>query len=257
MQTPPFVRVVEREWLVFVRLWRGIVFSTFLNPVLFLVAMGVGLGDLVDQNTGTVNGLDYLEFVAPALLVASAVQMAAGESMWPVLAGVKWMRYYHGIVATSIETQQLFAGFVAWTLVRTAISATAFLLVAALLGGVPSVWGVLAVPAASLCAAAFAAPIGAYSATKESDLTFPVILRILILPLFLFSGTFFPISQLPEWLERLAALSPLWHGVELARMATTGSFRAGATAGHVAFLTACIAAGSLWGARTFGRRLTS
>ncbi len=102
MTTPPVFRVVEREVRVFARLWRGAVFSTFLSPVLFLAAMGVGLGGLIDSHSGTVAGLSYLEFVAPGLLVASTMQIAANESMWPVLGAVRWVKNFHAAVATSI-----------------------------------------------------------------------------------------------------------------------------------------------------------
>jgi lipooligosaccharide transport system permease protein len=254
--TPPLVRIVEREALVYARLWRGLVFSTFVQPVLYLAAMGIGLGDLVSAHSGTIDGLSYLQFIAPGLLVASAMQLAASESLWPVLGGAKWMRQFHGVVATPIGAGELYGGFVLWTALRSMFGAAAFLLVAALLGAIPSAWGVLAIPAAALCAAAFCALLAAYSITVDSDASFPMIMRLGILPLFLFSGTFFPISQLPSALQPLAALSPLWHGVELARAATTGSFDPAAIAAHIAFLVACIVAGAIVGARTFARRLT-
>ena len=169
--TPALLRVVEREARVFRRLWRGSVYSSFITPVLFLAAMGVGLGGLIDERNGAVGGLDYLSFVAPGLLAASAMQTAAGESLWPVMAGTKWVRTFHAMVATPVGASDVYGGFVVWTAVRVAMSASAFVLVAALLGGVPSLWGVLAVPAAVLCAAAFAAPLAAFAATQDTDVT--------------------------------------------------------------------------------------
>jgi lipooligosaccharide transport system permease protein len=248
-------RVVEREVLVYRRLLRGLAFSTFVAPLLYLGAMGLGLGKLVDANSGHVQGLSYLEFVAPGLLVASAVQLGAGESMWPVLAGVKWMRFYDGVVSTSIEPSELYVGFVVWNTLRCAVSATAFLIVAALLGGVPSAWGILAIPAAALCVASFSAPLAGYSIKLDSDLSFPMIMRLGILPIFLFSGTFFPITQLPSGLEFLAQLSPLYHGVALARAATTGNFDFWADLWHVAFLVAVVLVSGWWGIRRFTQRL--
>jgi lipooligosaccharide transport system permease protein len=106
-----------------------------------------------------------------------------------------------------------------------------------------------------LCAAAFSAPLAAFAATQETETTFPLILRLAIVPLFLFSGTFFPVDQLPGWLQPLAALSPLWHGVELCRAATTGSVEWGWAALHVAALAGCVACGWRWGTHTFTRRL--
>jgi lipooligosaccharide transport system permease protein len=136
------------------------------------------------------------------------------------------------------------------------LGAAAFLLVAALLGAVPSAWGVLAIPAAGLCAAAFSSLLAAYSIGLDSDLSFPMIMRLGVLPLFLFSGTFFPVSQLPAGLRPLAVFSPLWHGVELARAATTGTFDAGPDLAHVAVLLAVVAVGAVLGVRRFTRRLS-
>jgi lipooligosaccharide transport system permease protein len=257
VSTPPVVRVMEREVRVLARLWRGMVFSTLLSPLLFLAAMGLGLGGLVKAHTGQVAGLTYLDFVAPGLMVASAMQLAANEAMWPVLGGVKWMRTFFATTATPITPGEVIVGYVLWVVVRAIGASTVFFVVAALLGAVPSAWGVLSIPAAALCAGAFAAPLAAYSVTLDTDLVFPVIMRVGVLPLFLFSGTFFPLSQLPSGLRPLAAMSPLWHGVELARGATTGTLHLGADIVHVVVLLACVGAGFVWGRRTFARRLTS
>ena len=258
MATPPVMRVVEREMRVFARLWRSAVFSTFLAPVLFLAAMGLGLGGLVDEHSGNVAGLSYLDFVAPGLLVASAMQIAANESMWPVLGAVKWVKNFFATVATSITPGELVLGYVIWITLRAVLSSTVFLLVAALMGAVPSAWGVLAIPAAVLGASVFAAWLNGYAVTQESDIPFAVIMRIGLFPLFLFSGTFFPTSRLPDWLEPVSWFSPLWHAVELCRAATTGSApSAGSVLGHVAFLVVCLVAGCWWGVRRFTRALTT
>jgi len=148
--TRPMLRVVEREVLVFARLWRGIVFSLFLSPLLYLAAMGVGLGGLVKAHTGNVGGVTYLQFVTPGMLVAVAMQVAAGESMWPVLGGVKWVQNYHAAVATSIDADDVLYGTVLWIALRAMLGAVAFVAVAALLGGIPSAWGILAIPVAGV-----------------------------------------------------------------------------------------------------------
>ncbi len=254
--TPPVLRVVEREARVFRKLWRGSVFSSLVAPLLFLGAMGVGLGGLVDERNADVAGVSYLHFVAPGLLVASAMQATAGGSLWPVLGGFKWLRTYHGVVATPVPPAALYGGLVVWLSVRTAISATAFLVVASLLGAIPSWWGVLALPVAMLCAAAFAAPLAAFTATQDTDAVFPVIIRLVVMPLFLFSGTFFPTDQLPGAVRPLVALSPLWHAAELARAATTGRLGWGSLV-HAVVLAGCVAAGVWWGRRTFSRRLST
>jgi lipooligosaccharide transport system permease protein len=249
--------MVEREALVFRRLWLGSVFTSLLAPVLFLAAMGVGLGTLIDQHAGGAGGVDYVAFITPGLLAASATMVAAGESMWPVLGGLKWQRTMHAMVATPMGSGDVYDGLIIWAAIRTLISATAFVAIATLFGGVISPWGILAIPAAALTATAFSAPLAAFSATQDSDLPFALIMRLGIIPLFLFSGTFFPISQLPAWARPIAVCSPLWHGVQLCRAATTGQADASALLVHLAVIGAFIAAGAWWGRRTFARRLAS
>jgi len=256
VSTPMPVRVVEHQAQVFRRFWRTTVVAYILSPLLFLVAMGKGLGGIIDQKSGPVGGVGYFEFVAPGLMLGAAMQGAVGESLWPVMAGQKWVRNFHAMVATPLRPVDVYMGVVSWATARVTIGASAFLAVAALLGAIPSAWAVLAIPAAALCGAAFASVVTAFTATQETDLKFPVIMRLGVMPLFLFSGTFFPVSQLPHVLRPVAAVSPLWHGVELARAATTGRFRLGPDLVHLAFLGALVAAGWLWGRRTFTRRLT-
>jgi lipooligosaccharide transport system permease protein len=164
------------------------------------------------------------------------------------------MRHYHAMSAAVPRPGDIYDGVVAWLGCHVAISSSAFLVVAALLGGVHSGWAVLAVPAAVLGALAIVAPLMAFAATQESDAAFSPLMRLIVFPLFLFSGTFFPVSLLPGWGQALVVLSPLWHAVELCRAATTG--RGGwVDVAHVAALLACIVAGGLWGHRTFARRL--
>lgn len=256
MALPPLLRVVEREARVYRRLWIGSAFSSFLIPVLFLAAIGLGLGGLIDQRNREVGGVSYLHFVTPGLLAGMAMQQATGGSLWPVMAGTKWVRFFHGIVATPLRAADVYGGHVVWSALRAAASAAVFLVVAALLGGVPSPWGVLALPAATLTAMAFIAPLAAFAATQDTDLSFAIILRLVVMPLFLFSGTFYPVDQLPGWLRPLSAVSPLWHGAELCRAATLGRVDWAAAVVHVAVLIAVITAGWWWGRRTFTRKLT-
>ena len=107
MEAKRVVRVVEREWVVWRRLWRGSVFSYVFAPLLFLAAMGIGLGDLVDKHQGGVQGFDYLQFITPGLMAASAVMQAAGESLWPVMGGVKWLGTYHAAVSTPVAWDEV------------------------------------------------------------------------------------------------------------------------------------------------------
>lgn len=251
-------RVVEREAFVYRRMWRGSAVSTLVTPVLFLAGIGVGLGGLVDERSGAVEGLPYLDFVVPGLLAGSAMQLGVFSSLWPVMIGTTWSRTYHGMTSSPISAASVYGGHVVWITVRALMAATVFLALSALFGGVPSWWGLLAVVFAGLTAAAFAAPVTAFTGKQDSDQAFPVVVRLGVMPLFLFSGTFFPVSQLPGWLEGAAWLSPLWHGVELCRAATTGSWGRlgpGRVVVHVAALLLVAAAGAWWGTRTFDRKL--
>lgn len=254
------LRVVEREARIYRRLWRGNAFSTFVGPSLYLGALGLGLGGLIAANNTSVDGLTYLQFVAPGLMAATALQLAAAESMWPVMAGTQWIRFYHAMVASPLGSSDIFYGHLGWQGLRLAMGGAAFLIVAAVLGALASPLAILALPAAVLTGLAFAAPLTAFAATQETDARFALVMRFLVLPMFLFSGTFFPISQLPTVLQGLAWLSPLWHGVVLCRAATTGAWPDGGALGalaHLVILLGFIAAGALWGTRTFARRLVS
>jgi lipooligosaccharide transport system permease protein len=184
-----------------------------------------------------------------------AMQSAAPNAMWNVMAGTKWVRFFHGVVATPVSAADVYGGFVVWAGVRATMGAAGFVAVAALLGGVASPWGVLAIPAAVLLATAFTAPLVAFAATQTTDISFAVIIRLVIVPLFLFSGTFFPVSQLPHWLRPAVRFSPLWHGVELCRAFTTGHISWSAAGVHVVVLVGIVVAGWLWGTRTFTRKL--
>lgn len=252
------LKVVERELRIYRRLWRGNAFSTFVLPALYLGAMGLGLGGLIESSGQTVDGLTYLQFVAPGLMAATAFQMAAGEAMWPVMGGFKWTRHYHAMVSAPIDSTDVYVGQLFWLAIRLAMAGAAYLLVAAVLGALASPLAVLALVGSVLSGLAIAAPIAAFTATQDSDSKFPLLLRFLVLPMFLFSGTFFPVSQLPGALEVIAWLTPLWHGVVVCRAATTGSWPDGgllAVLGHVAVLVGFVGGGLAWGRQTFRSRL--
>jgi lipooligosaccharide transport system permease protein len=249
-------RALERELLVFARTWRGSAFTAVVQPLLFLLAMGIGLGGLVDEGAGTSTvELDYLDFVAPGLLAASALLAVAGDALWGVMGGVKWMGQFKGMVATPMTPGDVYGGLVLSAGVRAGAAAVAFLAVAAVLGGVRSLWAPLAVVAAVLLAMAAMGALSAYAVRKEDDRTFPLIMRLGVIPMFLFSGTFFPVEQLPDVVQPLAVLSPLWHGVEVARDATTGAVD-GWTVVHAGVLATLAAAAIPFGVRGFERRLT-
>jgi lipooligosaccharide transport system permease protein len=253
-------RVVEHRALQYRRTFRASLTSTFLNPVLFLLAMGVGLGTYVDRSgsaTQALGGLTYLQFLAPGLLAATTMQAAAFESTFPIMGGLTWMRTFHAMYATPISPRDIVVGNLVWIALRLTMIAAIFTAVMALFGAAASPLILLGIPAAVLTGMAFATPIAAFSATQTTPEKFNAVFRFGITPLFLFSGTFFPLSNLPEAIRPIAWLSPLWHGVELSRglaFGTIGQEPLLALA-HVAVLVAIVVAGTYWAYRTVETRL--
>lgn len=215
----------EHQLLLYRRQWRGSIFGNFAQPALFLLAMGVGLGSYVDRaNSSSMGGVSYLEFLAPALLASSVMQTSVFESTFPVLGGFHWVRRYLAMYATPLTPYAIAFGQLAWTATRATLVGAIFALVAVLFGAAPPVGIALAVPVGTLTGLAFAAPIAAFMSTQRDTSAFSNIWRFGITPLFLFSGTFFPIEQLPEQVRWVAWLLPLWHGVAVCRALALGTF---------------------------------
>ena len=249
------LRVLEHHLLVYRRTWKGSVFVSFVSPILFLGAMGFGLGSLISRGPSrTVDGASYLAFLAPGLLAATAMQSAYVEATYPIMARIQWLRTYEGILATPIGVLDVLAGEFGWLALRLALGSCAFFLVMLLFGTVHSGLALLAILVAVLTGLAFATPILAFTATQRKDTSFPFIGRFLITPLFLLGGVFFPIHQLPQLVQGIAWLTPLAHGVALARGLLVG--QAPPSAGlHLAVLLAYAAIGVVVARATLQRRL--
>lgn len=258
MSTPTIVRVWESEFAVYRKIWHSHVLLAFVQPLLYLVGMGLGVGALIDVNTdssASLDGLTYFEFLAPALLATTAMISAGQASLWQVLDGFFWGNRYRAMAATPLTPNDVASGLTLWHATRTLIGVAGVGAVLVLFDDTRS-WGLLvAVPAAVLTGLAFALPITAWSSTRYGGGSFPTIIRFGLLPMFLFGGAFFPITELPGWLQPVAYVTPLWHGIELCRGAVIDSVSAGNVAVHVAVLGAYICTG--WAACriTFARRL--
>lgn len=238
------LRVAEHLAVQYRRTWQASIATSFLVPLLFLLGMGVGLGGLIEGERAVgLGGVPYLAFVAPGLLAASAMQTAANESTFPVMAGFRWQRTYVAMLNAPIGVDDVVAGHLAWVTVRLLLASAAFLGVVAAFDVVASWTGLLAVPAAMLTGLAFAAPVTAFTAVLKHESGLSTLLRFGILPMFLFSGTFFPIGQLPGWMQVVARVTPLWHGVELCRSLVLGRATAAGSVGHVAYLAVWVVAG--------------
>ena len=256
--TLPALRQCEHELMVYRRIWRSSLATSVLTPVLFLAAMGLGVGQSIDRGRGAaaLGGVSYVAFLAPGMLASGAMQVAAFESLWPVYDGFDFKRFFHAAAATPLRPFDILLGWLIWMTVRLLLAAVAFLGVATAFGTVRSPLAVLAVPVTALTGLAFAAPLTAFAATRTREYSFPLILRFGIVPLFLFSGAFFPLSQLPAVVRPVAWATPLWHGVEVCRSLMLGTVDPLPALLHVAVLVGFAGGGLAWGARTFPRRLT-
>ena len=243
---------------VFRRTWKGTVVSYFLMPFLYLGAMGIGLGSFVDADTeqARLGGLSYLAYIAPGLLATMAMQTAVSESTWPVMGMIKWHKVYQAMLATPMRVRDLLVGHFSFIAFRLLATSAVFVTVIALFGVVASVTGaVAAVFVGVLVGLAYTAPTFAYSGRLENDSGFAIIYRLGVIPMFLFSGAFFPVRQMPDALEWLAYLTPVWHGVELARMLTTDRLEWLSATGHVAYLALWVGVGWWLALRSFTKRL--
>ncbi|MBT8198269.1 MAG: ABC transporter permease [Acidimicrobiia bacterium] len=237
--------------------WRGSVISSFLNPIMFLAAMGLGLGSLVDSGQGSeiLEGVTYVAFLAPGLMAATAMQSAAGDSSWPVMMGIKWLKTYDAALATPVKVGGIVVGHVAFVTARIAFVVVIYGLIAVAFGALSLGEALLASIPASLTGMAFAAPVMAYTSWLERDTGLVNLFRFGIVPMFLFSGTFFPITQLPGFIQPVAYLTPLWHGVELTRALAIGVPTTLPAWVNVVFLGAIIGAGLVLATRKLSERL--
>jgi lipooligosaccharide transport system permease protein len=249
------LRFLEHDLLVFRRGWFNYLLSGLSQPFLYLVAMGIGLGLYVNRNGGTPGGVPYIDYIAPALLVTQAMMAAAFESAWPIMAKINWDKIYDAALSTPLEPLDLLLGDLMWIAFRTTLLSTLFLVVIVALGAAASPLVVFAVPIAVLTAIAFAAPIMAFTATQQTDGGLNAVFRFGITPLFLFSGTFFPVEKLPLFLQPLAWVTPLYHGVAAARALALGQVDPVGMTVHVAALLVVALLGIAAGRKAFIRRL--
>ncbi len=250
-------RLLDYWVVVYRRTWKASVFSSFLTPLLYVLAMGVLLGGFIDADPARLEGAtSYLAFVVPGMVAAQAMTTVFGEVTYPVMAAIKWQKTYYSMIATSLGVPEVVLAHLAFVAFRVATTCGVFLLVMVPFGVFESWWGVLAAfPVQVLIGLSFAAPIYAVSVGLEDVTAFGLFFRLGMIPMFLFSGAFFPVSNLAAPLEVVARLTPLWHGVDLTRMLVLGQPDARLVAVHLAYLLALTAAGWLWALRRLSRRM--
>lgn len=235
-------RLVERNLLVYRRIWPLIV-SGFFEPLFYLLSLGVGIGSLV----GTVAGPDgqaikYTAFVAPALLASSAMNGAVYDSTMNVFFKLKYAKTYDAMLATPLQPADIAVGEITWAQLRGTLYSATFLLVMAALGLISSWWAVLALPATMLIGLAFASVGMACTSFMRGWQDFEYV-QLAILPMFLFSTTFFPLSVYPRPLQIVVQVTPLFHGIELIRPLTTGAGIGFGLLGHALYFVGLAALG--------------
>jgi lipooligosaccharide transport system permease protein len=249
--------VLETNLTAYRRVWRGSVLSSFVLPILFVVGFGMVVGKVVDA--GGRLGTPYLDYIVPGMLASAVMQIAFGESAWPIMSKFQWIRLYHGWVAAPLRIADIVGGELLFLLLRVVSSATVFLLVTALFGAVHSWWAPAAVLVCGLLGLAVSAPVLAFAAHVQQDGYFPLLMRFVVIPMSLFAEVFFPISRLSEPLRWLAYVSPLWHAVVLCRACTLPVFGLPwwSVLGHLAYLAGWAGTGFWLALVAYRRRLVS
>lgn len=229
------------------------------NPLVYLFAMGIGLATLVDSNAGgdAFGGASYLQFIAPSLLASAAMMTAAGEFTYAVMVGFKWRHTYYGPLATPITPQQICQGHALAVGIRILAQSIVYLVIVLFFGAATSGWAWLSILSASLAGMAFGLPLMAYSASVTEDRgQFALVQRFIVMPLFLFSGTLFPLSTLPWFLQWIGWISPVWHATELGRVLSYGYAEPGwLSVLHVLYLLVLAGGGLVLARRIYARRL--
>ena len=240
--------------------WKAIIAAIDIgNPLFYLIAVGIGIGVLVEKGSGTsgTSGIKYIAFIAPALLANSAIAAVMDECVFPTIEGFKWRKLFYAQNATPITGRQIALGVYLSALCRAIFSVTIYYVLLIAFNVVDFGVSALLIPVAVLGGGAFGAVI-LYAAAKieKDDQFFNILGRLVIMPMFLFSGTFFPLSSMPIYLQPIGWISPLWHATELGREAAF-DYGIGTTMVlvHIIFLTTLVALGLFLSRRQFETRL--
>lgn len=250
--------ILEHQLRVYRRIWRGSVFGRILGPVITLLSLGFGLGTLVDRGAGITwqgQSVPYVQFVAPAILVTQAMVTGIGESSWPVLGAIRRTGTYHAMLATPAGPRDILRAHLTFVAVQVAMAVALFQIVAAAFRVFASWWVLGCLAIGVLTGLGFASLMTALAARALTETAFTVVFRLVMAPLALFSGTFFPIDSLPALLQPIAWFTPLWHGVEACRALALGQLSWPALAGHVLALCGFVAGGWWLAARALRGRL--
>ncbi|WP_426519673.1 ABC transporter permease [Diaminobutyricibacter sp. McL0618] len=234
--------VMQRGWFATRSTNWLVIVSGFFEPIFYLLSLGIGLGKLVgDVTTSSGQSIPYAAFIAPALLATAAMNGAVYDSTWNVFFKMHFAKLYEGMLSTSLGPLDVALGEILLALLRGALYAVGFMLVMQVLGLNLSWWAILALPAVLLIAfgfASFGMGITSYMKTfQQMDW-----INFVMLPMFLLSATFYPITVYPDWIQVIIRAMPLWQGVDLVRGLTTGDVHP-AMLLHVLYFAVMIAIG--------------
>ena len=234
--------IIERSYLAFRSSTWIVVATGFLEPVLYLVSFGFGVGKLIGKiEVAPGHFVSYAAFIAPALLATSAMNGAIYDATWNVFFKLRFDRVYQGMLATSLGPLDVALGEIGWALLRGALYAIAFMSILGGVGLITTPWALLAIPCAVLISFGFAA-VGMAVTTYMKSFEQMNLINIVLLPMFLLSGSFYPLSIYPGWLQAFIKALPLWHGVALIRSVSLGIFNTRLT-WHIVYFVVMIALG--------------
>ncbi|MGH2357347.1 MAG: ABC transporter permease [Candidatus Limnocylindria bacterium] len=246
-------RLVQRNILVYKHQWI-IIFSGVFEPVFYLLGIGLGVGGIIETVQVGGRELSYAAYVAPALLATAAMNGAVFETIFNVFFKLNFARTYEGILATPMGITEIAVGEMVWALMRATLYAVSMLVIMLFMGLVLSPWAVLVVPAVLFVAAAFAGAGLAGTAFLRTVNDFDIPMGLVVMPMFLFSGTFFPIDIYPAPIQVFMQATPLFHAISLIRGLSTGLVGL-AQVWDVAYLVAFFAVGLWIATRQMERKL--
>lgn len=251
--------VLEAQIRSMLKFFWVIIADSILNPLLYLISIGVGVGTLISHNLGPhgIDGVSYLTFIAPALLAASAMRSSQDETIFSTFQGFKWGRVFYGMNATPQTGTSIASGVFLSALVRTTIGVAVYSALLYLFGAMSSPHSYLAIPIAIFSGAAFGAVMLAFASyTNNEDKFFTIVGRFIVGPMFLFSGTFYPLTNLPPAIQLFGWVSPLWHSIELGRYATYGhNISITMVLVHLTYLLTMLILGLFFAFRQYSRKL--
>jgi len=236
---------------------KEIIFSSIANPLLYLLAIGAGVGSLINQSSGGIDGVEYLVFLAPALLANAAIQGSMDETIFPTLGGFLWNKSFYAMNSTPLGGRQIAFGVYQAAMLRNVSTVIFYYIIMGLFGVLKAPHAWLAIPSGVLAGAAFGSVMLALAGNaKKEDNFFTFVGRFVVMPMFFLSGTFFPLSSMPIFLQWIGWLSPVWHATNLGRFLTYGSDVAPAlVATHILYLLALTIVGLYLAIKIFDKRL--